>query len=313
MEDNLRNKTHFASHIIIVVIFCWGNVLQAQNLVPNPSFESYSDCPTTINLTFPLLNDWYVIRNTPDYYNCSFQGPFNGVANQTAHSGTGFVRFFNSEPFGIRLSEPLEANKTYGIRFFACLSRNSLPVDGLKMVFSEDSICEFVTLDSLSQVPITETIDDTLNWTEITASYVAQGCEQFIGFDIEAFGSATLFIDDVEVYCDDPNGCIPPNCNGYDFDVPNVFTPNGDGVNDIFEVAINTNLNLQIQENDPVHSVIVNRWGQVMAKSSLPNLTWDGTYNGRPAAEGVYFYQITYQTEVCGNSFVKEGVIHLFR
>lgn len=59
-------------------------------------------------------------------------------------------------------------------------------------------------------------------------------------------------------------------------DFPNVFTPNGDNVNDIF-----------LKDYD---LVVVNRWGQKMYEGVEG---WDGTYNGEKVSPGTYYYVVT--------------------
>jgi gliding motility-associated-like protein len=66
--------------------------------------------------------------------------------------------------------------------------------------------------------------------------------------------------------------------------VPNVFTPNGDGKNDEFRVAYRS-----LRE---FHCWVYNRWGKLVFEWDDPAKGWDGTINGRPAAEGAYFYVI---------------------
>lgn len=66
--------------------------------------------------------------------------------------------------------------------------------------------------------------------------------------------------------------------------VPNVFTPNGDGVNDEFRVAYRS-----IRE---FHCWVYNRWGHLVYEWTDPAKGWDGTIGGKPAAEGAYFYVI---------------------
>jgi len=66
--------------------------------------------------------------------------------------------------------------------------------------------------------------------------------------------------------------------------VPNVFTPNGDGINDEFRV--------QYKSIAEFHCWVYNRWGKLVYSWDDPAKGWDGTINGRPAAEGAYFYVI---------------------
>lgn len=66
--------------------------------------------------------------------------------------------------------------------------------------------------------------------------------------------------------------------------VPNVFTPNGDGKNDEFRVAYRSLRDF--------HIWVYNRWGKLVYESTDPAKGWDGNINGRPAAEGAYFYVV---------------------
>ena len=66
--------------------------------------------------------------------------------------------------------------------------------------------------------------------------------------------------------------------------VPNVFKPNGDCKNDEFRVAYRS-----LRE---FHCWVYNRWGKLVYAWDDPAKGWDGTINGRPAAEGAYFYVI---------------------
>lgn len=65
---------------------------------------------------------------------------------------------------------------------------------------------------------------------------------------------------------------------------PNVFTPNGDGINDEFRVAYRSIIEFQCW--------IYNRWGAKVYEWNDPQKGWDGTINGRPASQGAYFYVI---------------------
>jgi len=67
--------------------------------------------------------------------------------------------------------------------------------------------------------------------------------------------------------------------------IPNVFTPNRDGINDIFTVA-NKGL-------ETANMKIFNRWGKLVAEWDGAQGGWDGTINGIPASEGVYYYIFT--------------------
>ena len=81
--------------------------------------------------------------------------------------------------------------------------------------------------------------------------------------------------------------------------VPNVFTPNNDGWNDVFDVRTSdvSLFNLEIY----------NRWGNVVFENSSPLISWDGTTNaGVEAAAGTYFYVISKAEMNTGNPIDNE-------
>ena len=69
-------------------------------------------------------------------------------------------------------------------------------------------------------------------------------------------------------------------------EVPNIFTPNGDGLNDLFIIK-----NKTLKE---FRCIILNRWGVKMYEWDNANKGWDGkTEKGAECTPGVYFYIVT--------------------
>lgn len=88
--------------------------------------------------------------------------------------------------------------------------------------------------------------------------------------------------------------------------LPNVFTPNGDGFNDYFGIP---------QSAHPeffkdVDLKIFNRWGSLLYHTSSVNEPWDGTFEDRMLAEGVYFYILNVE-DACANQKELKGFVHL--
>jgi gliding motility-associated-like protein len=80
---------------------------------------------------------------------------------------------------------------------------------------------------------------------------------------------------------------VPEDCV---LKVPNVFTPNGDGSNEI--VFFTEDCNVEIQ------AYVMNRWGEVVFQTNNPSEGWDGTANsGLPVSDGTYFYSVTAKFE----------------
>jgi gliding motility-associated-like protein len=67
--------------------------------------------------------------------------------------------------------------------------------------------------------------------------------------------------------------------------IPNIFTPNGDSINDVFTTTI--------RGAKSAEGVIFNRWGQLVYSWDSMNANWDGKMiNGNDATDGTYFYLI---------------------
>jgi len=85
---------------------------------------------------------------------------------------------------------------------------------------------------------------------------------------------------------------------------PNVFSPDGDGINDHFEVK-----GVGIEEFD---LEIYNRWGQLVYKSDTL-LAWNGEYRNRPVPMGTYVYQVRARNYDGSDIIVKDGTVTLVR
>lgn len=66
-------------------------------------------------------------------------------------------------------------------------------------------------------------------------------------------------------------------------DFPNAFSPNGDGMNDIYRAK------REYESIVEFKAVIYNRWGQKLFEWTDPEEGWDGTFHGTPVKQGVYF------------------------
>lgn len=66
-------------------------------------------------------------------------------------------------------------------------------------------------------------------------------------------------------------------------EMPNAFTPNGDGINDVYKAKDG------YQSLVEFHAYIFNRWGQKLYEWTDPAQGWDGKHNGKDVKEGVYF------------------------
>ena len=204
----------------------------AQNLVLNPSFEDTIAClPSTYVMPCRF---WYTAsNNTPDYFseqpdfNCMIPAPQGTVGYQYARTGIAYVglfTFFNPpfnnqrEYIGGILSDTLKQGHEYCVSFYVSVAEELKYVtDGIGLYLSVDSAVDYTINTNLSFVPQISNpsgniIYDTLNWVQISGTYIANGGEKYLtigNFKDDAntmidsasstANSAYYFIDDVSV------------------------------------------------------------------------------------------------------------------
>jgi len=86
------------------------------------------------------------------------------------------------------------------------------------------------------------------------------------------------------------------------FNVPNAFSPDGDGLNDVFRPVVTADLIRQFS------MVVYNRWGQLIFETTNPAEGWDG----KDAPAGVYSWVISYSNNT-GTTFQLKGIVSLIK
>jgi gliding motility-associated-like protein len=123
--------------------------------------------------------------------------------------------------------------------------------------------------------------------------------EETVVFEVEVTDSlgctnkALLRIVVVEPICEEPYVYLP-----------NVFSPNGDGNNDLLRLRGNV-----VEE---MHLIIYNRWGNQVFESRSQDVGWDGTYKGKELSSDVYGYYLFYRC-INGQKKEQKGNITLLR
>ena len=107
--------------------------------------------------------------------------------------------------------------------------------------------------------------------------------------------AVTMTVRDLMTHCLDTLQ-VNIKMSGEMGDIPNAFSPNGDGINDIFMPGADV--------------IIFNRFGQELFRSSEKQEGWDGTYKGTPVSPGEYLYVVTIRKN--GNEYVKKGTVTVF-
>jgi gliding motility-associated-like protein len=95
-------------------------------------------------------------------------------------------------------------------------------------------------------------------------------------------------------------------CFGFDpiIWIPNAFSPDGNGLNDMYDI-----FTASIKE---YHIQIYDRWGELLFENDNPKMSWDGTYKGKPCEIGAYIYIVEYKG-FDNKRIIKNGTVTILR
>lgn len=229
------------SRILISLLILLSSAVAAQNLIPNPGFESKNDCPEKPG-QIKLANFWFSpTLGTPDYFNACSPGmdygtEFNKQGGQLPRSGQAYagLQFYllnrneHYEYIQTRLDSTLTAGQYYCITAWVSLGDARyafrqlgalLSVNEIKLQIMSKINYPFFKLENGNYLLERE------GWTCIRGLYRAKGGERFLtlggynpkddfwNIDLQSptdslFKSTFYFIDDVSVIgVADPTGC----------------------------------------------------------------------------------------------------------
>jgi len=95
------------------------------------------------------------------------------------------------------------------------------------------------------------------------------------------------------------------DCDTCSFFMPNAFSPNGDGLNEVFLPISSCSL-------DSANFYIFDRWGELVFESDNPQLGWDGTFKGQNCMQGIYYYTLVYKLPYREEKRI-QGMVYLRR
>lgn len=188
-------------------------LVNAQNLVPNPSFELTDTCPNTIGFqegARPLY--WQSWFNSPEYFHaCADTSvpvgayisiPQNGFAFQYAHDGQAYIGYYAfdqngqyREYVGATLNAPLIVGETYYLSFWANIATAGLDgyvggfCNNMGMLFTMTSNAwtnvgwppgpDF-PFRNYAHLQRSAVLTDTVGWTLVSGSFVADSAYQYV-------------------------------------------------------------------------------------------------------------------------------------
>jgi hypothetical protein len=225
-------------------IFLFGIIfsLKAQNLVPNPSFENYINCPSFMNQLTGNTGNWFSNPIfTPDYFNsCEpnsnlagniYPGvPHNLFGFQhpaTGNGYAGFIAYVHNYPEQREfISTQLNSSLSIGTKYFVSFKVNMAweasynhndACNNIGIRFSVDNLQSSWPFQlNIAQIYSANIINDTLGWTTISGSFIATDTSKYItignlfedaltqvqDFNQMGVGTAYYYLDDVCVSSD---------------------------------------------------------------------------------------------------------------
>ena len=184
--------------LIFGLLFFFNFEINSQNLIDNWSFEDTIACPTNL-AQISNSAGWFQIRNTPDYYNICSQDttsvPSNIVDYQWPRSGNAYsgLMVFSLAGTGREfMSTSLNAGMQIGTKYYVKLFVSSavnqnlltgIAVNRIGVQFSTIaySASNPAAVNNLAHVFASNVITDTLGWSDISGSFIADSNYTFIG------------------------------------------------------------------------------------------------------------------------------------
>jgi len=311
-----KNSGYLGTIMVMVLVLCLN--IQAQNLVPNPSFEEHTECPDGPG-RISNANPWFKVRGSCDYYNvCGTDGfdiPVSDAGGGYARTGQAYAGFkiwcvnsisgVNREALGVPLIETLVEGEVYRVEFYLSML-DSIWYSSKNIGAYFSSTQPESNIDSIEsyepQVRYEgDFITDKEGWTSVSGTFVAQGGERFMSIgNFDKFeDTETLFVPDGGVYR--PQQPVYWSCAEYFIDDVSVVPDSITSVQEVVDMERSYKLypnpntgtftvELNFQDNEMAQLLIWNLAGQQVHSQMLGRGINALEMN---AAKGLYLYGIT--------------------
>jgi len=266
---------------------------------------------TPATVTVPVINNVTICANNTT--TLTIQNVVSGETYRWYSTATGGTALFSGTAF---TTPSLTTNTTYyveAVNASVCTGPSRVPVT--------------VTVIPLLATPVVTAANITISSITFSWAAIANAASYEISLDNGASwttpsSGATGLTHQLNGLAQNQNICIrvrairTPACAissagtlcektlSTEIFIPNTFTPNGDGKNDVFYVYSNGIKSMRI--------IVFNQWGQKLFESNNQSLGWDGKYQGKIQPNGVYAYAL--QATLTDGSIVnRSGSISIVR
>lgn len=226
---------------------------------------------------------------------------FNAVSLSTAPAGDGLIAhweingedYYDSVPeicinvaddYMVNLLVTASNGCVDSLIDYPVITVNPSPFAGFNLDFETDSLLELqrVNVEDLASNDVVSYLYDMGNGDSII------GTPEFIYF-FNDFGSYNVGqIVENQFGCKDSVYLIQDVLIRATVFTPNTFTPNGDGVNDVF-MPVSRGLSNEFYE-----LTIFDKWGTMIFRTTDPNIGWDGMYKDKVVQDEVYLWKLNY-------------------
>jgi hypothetical protein len=290
--------------------------IQAQNLVPNTSFEYNTECPEHTGRIINAL-PWYSVRSSCDYYHeCGSGGAnipisYGGGYARTGQAYAGFKVWcindgsgVNREILGVELTEALVEGYTYRVEFYLSMSDSMwYASQNVGAYFSVEQPNEAIDSIESYQPQVWyngDFITDKEGWTRVSGSFVAQGEEKFM-----SIGNFDKFEDTEVLFV--PGGGVAPShssvywsCSEYFIDdvsvVPDSITAVREEAMNIISVFPNPVRDVLHIEGERLEQIrLFDISGREVSTSAMPQGRRNWSMDVSHLPQGVYLLEVWFE------------------
>ncbi len=319
-------------NILLILSLSVQFLFAQQNLVPNPSFEEYTGCPDdAYQMNYVVY--WKTYRSSPDFYTAcgtsipaehpfSFSTPSNGAGYQVPASGNSYLGLIfysagqikSNEMVGCDLVEPLQIGVRYYVSFKVAWTyigwiRTSYGANNkIGAKFISDAYTpppnSDVLIDNYAHIYTDSVVSDSVNWTQIYGSFVADSAYKqiVIGgfFDnqhvsinvVDPLGSHNYyFLDDVCVSTDSQY------CRSYSYplgipeNLPINFQVFPNPVADYLIISNNSSISqYNVEIYNALGQIAFGETGVVEKKKTIPTNTLSSGVYTAVIKSGIHFF-----------------------
>lgn len=191
----------------------------------------------------------------------------------------------------------MKTKRFFTILAVLCLAMESFATIQLKAIYTKDGSEVTATADFTAEAPLQVTFQSNATDLEAGSAIEWHVKNQTTGttltrYDADfthTFTEAGVNEVKLQIRLDNEvvdEASIRITISESHLEMPNAFSPNGDGINDVFKAKSNHKSIIEF------HAYIFNRYGQRLYDWTDINGGWDGTYNGHDVKDGVYFVYV---------------------